>query len=62
MTIEEICKLTGLVFCDENCYCGQNSQLFYVDLRTPAEWWDANGWTQDDVEREIKRRAEESEA
>ncbi|MGG6267095.1 hypothetical protein ACQ4M3_13090 [Leptolyngbya sp. AN03gr2] len=31
-SIEEICSVTGLVFCDENCGCGENSHLFFTPV------------------------------
>jgi len=57
MTIAEISRLTGLMFCDANCPCCGNLQLFFSDDRTRKEWWMVNGWTKEDVEAELRRRA-----
>jgi hypothetical protein len=52
----EIALVTGLEFCDENCSCRSNCQLWYTNMGTPPEWQDANGWTTEDVVRAIKER------
>ncbi len=53
MTIEEICLETALVYHDER-------QLFYAAPGwTPVDWFMVDGWTQEQVEREIERRSSE---
>jgi hypothetical protein len=58
MTKLEIAKITGLVYCGRDCGCGENSRLWYTQTPsgTPEEWLCANGWTTQDVVREIRRR------
>lgn len=62
LSIDALCEITGLVYCDEDCPCGESSHLFFTDFTTPEEWQCANGWPREDVEQELKERRKARDA
>jgi len=57
---EAIGRITGLVYCGNDCPCGRRNRLWYTDVKTPEEWLSLNGIPTDEVVEEIRQRIAES--